>query len=256
MKTFLIFLLSLALAHAQEPTRPPASASKATFQAYATALEGAIAKLKADLAAAKLDTSRLAEIDRLVGEIAAAIKTPTVPPPVPPVPSGTAPTITVQPVGVSAAAGATVFFEVTATGAISFQWSRDGIVFPSWTSARLTLSGITTNDAGAYKCEVTNSAGTTTSSSATLTITAGTEPPVTTLGPDDAKIGTAATFLATAEGDPATWQWKKDGAEIPGATSATLSFPSVAAGDSGDYTAVATNGEGSASNTARLNAIP
>jgi hypothetical protein len=80
---------------------------------------------------------------------------------------------------------------------------------------------------------------------------------ITVPNPDDAKIGSRVTLVATADGSPAPgWQWKKDGVDIPGATSSNLVFPSIVAGDTGTYTAVATNEAGSAQASVKINAIP
>jgi glucose/arabinose dehydrogenase len=57
-----------------------------------------------------------------------------------------------------------------------------------------------------------------------------------TVQPDDvlASVGHAATFAVQAEGSGSlAYQWKRDGVEIPGATSATYTLPSAALGDTG-----------------------
>ena len=63
--------------------------------------------------------------------------------------------------------------------------------------------------------------------------------------------GTNVQFSVTATGVPApTYQWRFNGAPISGATSATLSLPSVTAANTGDYSVVATNALGSATSAA------
>jgi len=57
--------------------------------------------------------------------------------------------------------------------------------------------------------------------------------------------GQSVTFSVTASGDPApTFQWRKDGAEVTGATSSTFSISSVATNDAGGYTVVISNASG------------
>ena len=57
--------------------------------------------------------------------------------------------------------------------------------------------------------------------------------------------GQSVTFSVTASGDPApTFQWRKDGAEVTGATSSTFSISSVATNDAGAYTVVISNASG------------
>ncbi len=55
--------------------------------------------------------------------------------------------------------------------------------------------------------------------------------------------GGSVSFAATASGNPApTFQWRKSGANIAGATSATYTINPVAVGDAGSYDVVASNG--------------
>ena len=59
--------------------------------------------------------------------------------------------------------------------------------------------------------------------------------------------GQSATFSVAASGTaPFAYQWRRNGADIPGATASTYVAPAVAAGDSGaSYTVVITNATGS-----------
>lgn len=73
-------------------------------------------------------------------------------------------------------------------------------------------------------------------------------------------VGDAITLSALASGDPApTYQWRKNGAAIDGATSRTLTIAKTTAGDAGTYTVVATNSAGSATSanaTVAINVPP
>ncbi|MCX8517835.1 MAG: hypothetical protein ORN29_07215, partial [Rhodoferax sp.] len=69
--------------------------------------------------------------------------------------------------------------------------------------------------------------------------------------------GSAATFTVTATGGGTlAYQWKKNGADIPGATASTYTTPATSNADIGAellYSVVVTNGAGTAtSSTARL----
>jgi hypothetical protein len=72
--------------------------------------------------------------------------------------------------------------------------------------------------------------------------------------------GALVTFAATATGTaPLSYQWKKNGANLPGQTNLILTLPSVSATDAGDYTVTVTNAAGSVtSSIARLavNTLP
>jgi len=83
--------------------------------------------------------------------------------------------------------------------------------------------------------------------------------PFITNHPADVSVseGQAATFSVTALGStPLTYQWQKNGSNIPGATNSTLSFPDAALSDNGDYRVIVSNVSGSAtSNEATLTVI-
>ena len=60
-------------------------------------------------------------------------------------------------------------------------------------------------------------------------------------------VGSSVTLIATADGSPApTFQWRKNGTEIDGATNQTLSFSAVTAADAAVYQVVASNEIGTA----------
>lgn len=68
--------------------------------------------------------------------------------------------------------------------------------------------------------------------------------------------GTSATFSVTATGNNITYQWKKNGINISGATSSSYTISNVSASDVATYTVVVTNSAGSVvSNEAYLNTI-
>jgi sugar lactone lactonase YvrE len=95
----------------------------------------------------------------------------------------------------------------------------------------------------------------------TLPLTAGAAPTFTTQpASQTVTVGSAVTFTAAASGTPTpTYQWKKDGTAISGATSASYSITSAAMADAGSYTVDATNAAGAATSTAAMltvNAAP
>ena len=115
-------------------------------------------------------------------------------------PPPTAPVITVPPVSQTVTAGATVIFSVTATGTapLSYQWQKNSGTLSGATSASLTLNSVTTTAAGSYSVIVSNSAGSVTSTSATLTVNAS---PPTEHQPPEVQIeypSDNAAFLAGA----------------------------------------------------------
>jgi sugar lactone lactonase YvrE len=95
---------------------------------------------------------------------------------------------------------------------------------------------------------VTNSAGSVTSSIVSLTVTAAAVAPSITTQPQGQTVdaGSAASFTVSVGGSaPFTYQWRKNGANISGATAATLNLVSAQSTDAGSYTVVITNSAGS-----------
>lgn len=164
----------------------------------------------------------------------------------------TAPTISVQPSAQSVTAPAAATFNVTATGTapLSYQWRKNGSNISGATSASYTTPATTTGDSGAtFDVVVTNSSGSVTSSTASLTVSAGAVAPSITVQPSGQTVtapGTA-TFNVTATGTaPLTYQWRKGGVNISGATSSSYTTPATTTGDTGSaYSVVVTNSAGS-----------
>ena len=89
-----------------------------------------------------------------------------------PVTQGTAPAIVQSPSAQTVIVGATVAFNVTASGtpAPTYQWRKDSVALAGQTKASLILTGVTAANAGSYTVVATNSAGSVTSSAAALTL--------------------------------------------------------------------------------------
>ena len=87
------------------------------------------------------------------------------------------PTITTQPKSQTVTEGSSATFSVTATGTapLSYQWYKGSSKIGGATKSSYTISGAKTSDAGSYTVTVSNTAGSVTSSVATLTVN-GTTP--------------------------------------------------------------------------------
>jgi len=163
-----------------------------------------------------------------------------------------APKIVSQPVSNIQTVGMPASFWATAagSGAVSYQWQRNGVDIPGATSGWYTVAAVSAEDNGAkYQVVVTNDLGSVVSPAATLTVGAAPVGPAITTQPSDVDVvaGQAASLSVVATGDaPLTYQWKKNGFNVVGATSATLNL-SVAIGPDGGaaYTVVVTNRLGS-----------
>ena len=157
---------------------------------------------------------------------------------------GLVPAVTTQPVSVSTTAGQPASFSVvvSGTGPFTYVWSNYSTPVPGGTGATLNLANVQAADVGAYSVYVTNAYGVTRSNVGTLSVAAAA--PVFTVDPQPASVavGQGVTFSATATGtNPFTYQWKKNGATIAGATGATYTIPHVTGADAGIYTVVITN---------------
>jgi fibronectin type 3 domain-containing protein len=90
--------------------------------------------------------------------------------------TATAPSITTQPASQTVTAGQSVTFSVVASGTapLGYQWQKNGTAISGATASSYTISPAQASDAGNYSVVVSNSAGSATSSTATLTVNAAT----------------------------------------------------------------------------------
>jgi hypothetical protein len=97
-----------------------------------------------------------------------------------------APTITTQPANQTVPAGQTATFTVTATGTapLSYQWQKNGTNINGATASSYTTPATTTSDNGStFAVVVSNSTGSVTSNSATLTVNSGAQETYSTTFP-------------------------------------------------------------------------
>ena len=173
------------------------------------------------------------------------------------------PAITAPPANQSVEAGKTATFTVTATGGetLAYQWKKNGTDVSGATTSTYTTPVTAIADHGTkYSVAVSNSAGTTTSSEATLTVTAApvvaTKPAITTHPAAQTVVtGTPASFSVSASGTvPLSYQWMRNGSNIAGATSSSYTTPATTMADDGTkFSVMVTNSAGSVtSNEAKL----
>ncbi len=171
-----------------------------------------------------------------------------------PIKAGTAvtPSITTQPVSQSVVAGVAATFTVAVTGTAPLQylWQRNGTAISGATSASYTTPATVASDSGSqFNVVVSNSAGSVTSSTATLSVSATLVAPSITSQPVSKTVtaGQTATFQVAASGSaPLAFQWRKNGTAIGGATAASYTTPATTTADNAaQFTVLVSNSAGS-----------
>jgi len=156
-----------------------------------------------------------------------------------------------QPQALELTEGEQATFSVTAEGGeeLVYQWRKGGVAIAGATSASLNISDVALNDAGSYDLVVSNSVSSVTSAAVALLVNelVVINPVVILSQPQALEVteGEQATFSVTAEGGgELSYQWRKDGVEINGATSSSISLNSAVFSDAGLYNVVISNSEG------------
>src|SRR6185369_8146178 len=130
---------------------------------------------------------------------------------------------------------------------ISYTWTSSPAGFSSSAQNPGSVSP-TTNTT--YTVTVTDAA-TGCATPASVLINVGQAPTVSNPSSASKCLGDTVTFSVTSTGTPApTFQWKKNGTTIPGATASSYTINTIAPGDSGLYTVDAVNSCGSATSAA------
>lgn len=155
-----------------------------------------------------------------------------------------APVITVPPRAVTVRVGEDATFSVTATGTnLTYQWQKDGTSLPGATGATLTLRAVQPAQAGNYAVLVRSNGGELLSPPVALIVVV---PPAITREPASQTVvaGAPVSLAVTANGTALTYQWQRNGENIPGATQATFSLAAARLADAGRYHVSITNPAG------------
>ncbi|HON07857.1 MAG TPA: lamin tail domain-containing protein, partial [Verrucomicrobiota bacterium] len=153
------------------------------------------------------------------------------------------PEITLQPQSLITTGYTTVIMTVAASGTepIYYQWLFNGIPIQGATNSVLTLTNVNKSNEGQYNVIVYNSAGSSISSTATLTLMM---PPFIEQNPQSTNIIEKSTTIFTVQaiGDPPLYyQWLFNGNPIDGANSTSLIITNASDTDEGDYSVIVTN---------------
>ena len=166
---------------------------------------------------------------------------------------GSSVTVRAASAGIVAGNPVTLSVAVNGTAPFTYQWYKDGAVLTGSTNSTYVISSFLAANVGTYSTVIANSAGSTTSDNAVLTLSAA--PVAFTTQPSSQTVtsGATVTFTAAASGTPTpTYQWQKGGVAISGATSASYSIVGVTSGSAGSYAVVATNSAGSVTSSSAV----
>jgi hypothetical protein len=130
-----------------------------------------------------------------------------------------APTITTQPANQTVTAGQTATFSVVATGTapLSYQWQKSGVNITGANSASYTTPATATADNGStFDVVVSNSAGSATSNTATLTVNAATQTlQIATTPLAGATLSGAYSAALSASGGVTPYTWSLASGSLP-----------------------------------------
>jgi hypothetical protein len=158
---------------------------------------------------------------------------------------GTGLAFVTHPANASVNLGQNVTFTSLATGAPTYLWQKSSDNGATWspiegaTAANLTLTNVTLASAGQYRSVASSGEVSINSNPATLTVNY--PPPVIVTAPVSrtVRVGSDVTFSVTATGlGNLSYQWRKDGVNIDGATSNVLNLTAVPASADGLYSVV------------------
>jgi hypothetical protein len=184
-----------------------------------------------------------------------------------------APIIGTPPSSFAVVAGSASTLSVGASGstALTYQWYFNGQPISGATNASYSISSTQVANSGSYTVVATNAAGSATSPTAMLTVSAASGGPAITSQPASQTIATGSTVVfsvnssgivqsssssssdgpradarlqADASGTSATYQWYLNGAPIAGAANAILVVQATA-NSAGAYTCLVSNSNGS-----------
>ena len=137
-----------------------------------------------------------------------------------------------QPDPVAVKVGGNIEFSVIAKGKepLSYKWFRGTTALANTNSANLTISNAKLTDSALYRCEVSNTIGTTVnrvlSSQVLATVVQDNVPEARVVVSESATGSTTLTAVYSETGalaaSKATLQWQKDGVDIQGAVAKTL----------------------------------
>jgi hypothetical protein len=153
------------------------------------------------------------------------------------------PVILVQPAPQTLCPNSTATFNVTATGYDStYSWYKTGNATSLGSGLTFSIPNVQSSDIGTYYVVIgSNTCASLSATSTTAALNINTKPQILTAPVDQIKCeGDAMTLSVAASGTGLSYQWKRNGFDIPGATNTTYTVPSVTSANAGSYKVVVT----------------
>lgn len=154
-----------------------------------------------------------------------------------------APVITVPPVAHTKNPGERVVLSVTNTGSrpLQYLWLKDGEIIEGAEAATLVLDPLAESHEGAYQVRITNAVDTVVSEPVQVQVN---DPIVFTSQPLSREVSETDEVIfsvAVTGTGPISYQWQKDGVDIPDENTSTFRIASAAKSDEGSYSVIVSN---------------
>jgi hypothetical protein len=146
--------------------------------------------------------------------------------------------ITTAPSNTTVCPGGTANFNIVASGtALTYQWYKGSLILTNQMGPSLSITNVTSADAGNYSVVVTGGCGAAITNSASLIVN---QPVAITgnLSDQAACPGSTVTFSITATGSGLTYQWFDGNTLLAGQSGSSLVVSNVSALDAGSYSVV------------------
>ncbi|MCZ6698916.1 MAG: hypothetical protein O7D94_08315, partial [Planctomycetota bacterium] len=160
---------------------------------------------------------------------------------------GEAPVIAVQPVpGIVCADGAiTLSVEAEGTAPLTYRWWKDGTEIDGAGGSSYAITNAEASDSGAYHVVVSNVCEAE-AVSQTVTVDVQDRPTIDVQPAGGTRCaGSSFEFsIETTGGEPLSYQWRRDGATLEGATEHVLTIDPVTTADAGAYVLIVQNANG------------
>lgn len=159
-------------------------------------------------------------------------------------------TFQMEPLDQQVADGGSAILAVSVSSAATptYQWQRNGAPIAGATNALYVSPALSLADSGVqYAVVVSNASGAVTTRSATITVAPVAPSIADQPQPQTVALGQQATFTVNAHGSqPLSYQWQRDGVDIPGANAASFTAAAAGAGDAGSQWRVIVRNAGGA----------